>query len=66
MPAGQALQPEPGVELKTAVPWAHVLQQELGVELAQPTDVVDACTLTPPAAADDEAHATQTLIEPKS
>ena len=66
MPAGQALQPDPGVELKTAVPTAHVLQHVLGVALAQPIVVVDACTLTPPAAADEALHATQTLTEPKS
>jgi hypothetical protein len=66
VPAGQALQPEPGVELKTAVPWVHVLQHELGVALAQPTEAVEACALTPPAAADEALHATQTLTEPKS
>ena len=65
MPAGQALQPEPGVELKTALPWAQVLQHELGVELAQPNVVVDACTLTPPKAV-EALHATHTLNEPKS
>jgi hypothetical protein len=65
VPAGQALQPEPGVELKTALPWAQVLQHELGVELAQPNVVVDACASTPPKEV-EALHATHALTEPKS